>query len=151
MLWVKDSPSLTESSIEDIRNFIDQYQHCELPSEDDDERLRDLILCRQKHVHRDYCTRKSDGRCRFRFPKWPLKRTLVQTTNQKVTAEAREKLRSYRKLIIPQMTHLQSLSIDEYFNRINVDYDDYENCVQMNMSEPSFHQRREISEMTINS
>ena len=72
LIWIKDAPSLTESSIEDVRQFIDKYQHCYLPSESEDPQLRNLILARQKHKHRDYCTRNIDGRCRFRFPKWPL-------------------------------------------------------------------------------
>ena len=57
----------------------------------------------------------------------------------------------YRKKIVDEMTKLESLTIDEFFKRVQINYQDYEDTLQATMAEPGYHQKRGISEMIINS
>jgi len=74
LLWVSDAPEFDKDSDREVCEFIDRYQTCCIP--DDDEELKNLVLNVQKHSHSKSC-RMKDGSCRFSFPKTPCERTIV--------------------------------------------------------------------------
>jgi hypothetical protein len=69
LLWVKNAPSISKNSPEDVASFIDKYISCSIPSDDD--LLASLIGTVQRHTHSFTC--KTHGtKCRFSFPKPPV-------------------------------------------------------------------------------
>jgi len=74
LLWVSDAPEFDKDSDREVCEFIDRYQTCCIP--DDDEELKNLVLNIQKHSHSKSC-RMKDGSSRFSFPKTPCERTIV--------------------------------------------------------------------------
>ena len=74
LLWISDAPEFDTDSDREVCKFIDRYQTCRIP--DDDEELKSLVLNVQKHSHSKSC-RMKDGSCRFSFPKTPCERTIV--------------------------------------------------------------------------
>lgn len=73
LLWVKNIPSISQNSPEDVAAFIDQYVGCTIPQ---DNHLASLIQSVQRHIHSFTC--KTHGtRCRFSFPKPPVHKTTV--------------------------------------------------------------------------
>ena len=74
LIWIKDAPSISENTPEEVTSFIDQYISCTLP-EDDDE-LCTLVKTLQTHRHSETC-KKHGTNCRFCFPKPPINETTV--------------------------------------------------------------------------
>ena len=54
ILWMKDSPKLNINSDEEVVAFINKYQMCAIPVEEDSD-LKSLVLSLQKHVHSATC------------------------------------------------------------------------------------------------
>ena len=71
LLWVKDAPVYGTDSDEDVLAFIDKYQTCPFPS---NQQLQKLVKL-QTHVHSSGCLR--NGMCRFGIPKSPSPCTLI--------------------------------------------------------------------------
>ena len=75
IVWIKDAPKFGTDRVEDVVEFIDKYQTCAIP--DNDQELHDLVQL-QSHVHSSSCMRK--GSCHFHIPKLPSPVTLISTT-----------------------------------------------------------------------
>ena len=76
ILWIKDAPKVGIDTDVDIANFIDRYQSCSIPDNDDE--LRTLVKTLQTHVHS-----RTSGKaqsCRFRFPHPPSDNTVIAKT-----------------------------------------------------------------------
>jgi hypothetical protein len=74
ILWIKDAPKLDVNTDEEVISFIDKYQTCVIPDEENTD-LRNIVLSLQKHVHSSTC--RKHGSCRFRFPHPPSGKTLI--------------------------------------------------------------------------
>jgi hypothetical protein len=118
ILWIKDAPKLYVNTDEEVISFIDKYQTCVIPDEENTN-LRNLVLSLQKHVHSSTCRKR--GSCRFMFPHPPSWKTLIARppdksdptilrnvlkTNQEVLREVRELMEDKN---IPEEITLQSL------------------------------------------
>ena len=73
ILWIKDAPKIGVNTDEEIAQFIDRYQSCSLPVDDDE--MRELVTSLQTHVHSRTCRRAQS--CRFRFPHPPSDTTVI--------------------------------------------------------------------------
>ena len=78
IVWVKDAPVFDEDPDEEIVEFIDKYISCELPNENDDHELHEIVSNVQMHTkrHTKSC-RKTGQVCRFNFPKPPSNKTFI--------------------------------------------------------------------------
>ena len=78
IVWVKDAPVFDEDPDEEIAEFIDKYISCELPNENDDPELHEIVSNVQMHTkrHTKSC-RKTGQVCRFNFPKPPSNKTFI--------------------------------------------------------------------------
>ena len=74
LLWVRDAPSISESSPSDLSTFIDKYISCTVP--DNNNQLSSLVQTVQRHSHSATCT-KHGTKCRFSFPKPLMSETSV--------------------------------------------------------------------------
>ncbi|XP_022312092.2 uncharacterized protein LOC111117320 [Crassostrea virginica] len=81
LYWVENAPKLDEDSEDTICNFVDKYITCEIPSEEDDPELRQIVLDVQQHSkgHSKSC-RKKGTECRFNFPRPPSECTFISRT-----------------------------------------------------------------------
>ncbi|KAI8500856.1 hypothetical protein Bbelb_216740 [Branchiostoma belcheri] len=84
ILWIKDAPRIDVDSDADVIRFIDKYQTCAIPGENDSE-LRDLVLSLQKHAHSSSCRRQQ--LCRFHFPHVPSNNTLIARQSDEISPE----------------------------------------------------------------
>jgi hypothetical protein len=75
LIWVAGAPRPGIDSDEDVVAFIDKYQKCDFPS--NDEQLCDLVKQLQVHKHSQTCRKTGTGMCRFGFPKPPSPSTLI--------------------------------------------------------------------------
>lgn len=73
LLWVKDAPEIGKNTDEEITEFIDKYQTCGIP--EDDEELAQLVKRLQMHVHCKTC--KRNGKWRFNFPHPSSDKTVI--------------------------------------------------------------------------
>ena len=78
LVWVQDAPDPYTVSDHEIVDFVDKYVSCELPSENDDPELHEIVKSCQMHSknHTKSC-RKTGKTCRFAFPKPPSDRTFI--------------------------------------------------------------------------
>ncbi len=73
ILWVENAPEIDKATDDEVACFIDKYQHCSIPA--DDEELAALVQRLQTHVHSPTCRKHSQ--CRFNFPHPPSPKTLI--------------------------------------------------------------------------
>ena len=78
LVWVQDAPDPYTVSDNEITDFVDRYVSSELPSENDDPELHEIVKSCQMHSknHTKSC-RKTGKTCRFAFPKPPSERTFI--------------------------------------------------------------------------
>ena len=92
ILWIKDAPKLDINTDEEVISFIDKYQTCVIPDEENTD-LRNLVLSLKKHVHSSTCRKR--GSCRFRFPHPPSGKTLIaRSPDESDTAILRKVLKT---------------------------------------------------------
>jgi len=85
LLWLKGAPKIGENSDEEVVEFIDKYCTVRLPKEDDD--FRELVM-RQRHIHTKTCYKKKKSECRFKFPRKPMKKTVIIRNVKNKVADA---------------------------------------------------------------
>jgi PIF1-like helicase/Helitron helicase-like domain at N-terminus len=66
LVWIDKAPSF--ESPEGIR-LIDDVISCNFPTEEEDEKLHNLVKACQKHDHRATCYKNNSESCRFGFPR----------------------------------------------------------------------------------
>jgi hypothetical protein len=135
ILWIKEAPKLDVNTDEEVISFIDKYQTCVIPDEENTD-LRNLVLSMQKLVHSSTCRKR--GSCRFRFPHPPSGKTLIAKppdesdrtilrnvlkTNQEVLPKVRELMEDKN---IPEEITLQSL-----LQKANVEPHLYERALEL--------------------
>jgi hypothetical protein len=75
VIWTDDAPK-PEDDHDAVTKFIDQYVTCQIPNEDEDPELHELVTTVQQHHHSATCKKKGTF-CRFNFPKLPSRKTIV--------------------------------------------------------------------------
>ena len=82
VIWVQDAPVCGINTEKEVCTFVDQYISCQLPRQNDDPELFQLVSTLQQHRHTRTC-RKSGQLCRFHFPKIPVPYTLLSEDKKK--------------------------------------------------------------------
>ncbi|XP_006820870.1 uncharacterized protein LOC100373785 [Saccoglossus kowalevskii] len=82
LFWVEDAPTIDKDPDEQVTEFVDKYVTCEIPSQEHDEELYEIVNSVQKHStrHSKSC-RKQGTECRFNFPRPPSKGTFISRAN----------------------------------------------------------------------
>ena len=150
IIWVKDAPQYGKESDKEVTDFIDKYQICTKPTED--EELLELVQL-QKHVHSKSCLRY--GSCRFGIPKMPSPQTLIssepETDNKTELVCAAKKVFSKVQKTLDGMETEGDVTLDEVLNISEISFDSYLEALKTSKNGHSVVLRRNPSEMNINS
>ena len=90
---VKDAPTLDNDSDQQITVFVNRFITCELPDEQDDPVLHDLVKSRQSHHHTRSCKKKVGVPCRFLYPKPPLNNTIIVRPSKNIPSNSMNNMR----------------------------------------------------------
>ncbi|XP_071476043.1 uncharacterized protein [Diadema antillarum] len=93
LFWVETAPYLGIDKDETVIDFVDKYISCNIPCEDEDEELYEIVKNVQLHSkkHSKSCKKKGTA-CRFNFPRPASVKTFVVNpkVNPEVTDEAQD-------------------------------------------------------------
>ena len=86
LLWVEDAPKLNEDDDETVVAFVDRYISTELPDQEQDPELHEIVTSVQAHrrKHSKSC-KKGKKECRFNFPKCVAKETFISRPHEDIT------------------------------------------------------------------
>ena len=124
LAWVRDAPSIEKDTEQEVQEFIDKMITCALPEDDAD--LAELISLVQRHVHSIAC--KTPGsKCRFDFPRPPLKSTKVFKPLDEVPSKSVQQVYSgILSLVYSKLEESSEWnSVDELLAAANVSEKDY--------------------------
>ena len=151
IVWIQNAPKFGIDPIEEVTEFIDKYQTCANPSDDND--LHELVKL-QSHVHSSSCMKK--GSCRFGIPKLPSPVTLISSEpddeNQRL-----EQLQAAKEIFIRindmlmDIGHLENVTLQQLLQACNVPMDDYITALSTSKRGHTLVLRRTPQEMNINS
>ncbi|XP_071486145.1 uncharacterized protein [Diadema antillarum] len=93
LFWVENAPNLGIDKDETVIDFVDKYISCNIPCEDEDEELNEIVKNVQLHSkkHSKSCKKKGTT-CRFNFPRQPSEKTFIvkPDDNPEFTEEAHD-------------------------------------------------------------
>ena len=134
ILWMKDAPKLDVNNDEEVATFIDKYQTCAIPPEEEND-LRDLVLSLQKHVHSSTC--RNGKSCRFNFPHFPSSKTViarqVDSDDPSVVKQALDvKTTIFEKVdkVMKDKEVAEDISLTNLLQKAEVHPDSYQEAVQ---------------------
>ena len=79
LVWIKDAPEIEDPEhCQDVTDFIDRYINCQMPDEEADPELHQIVSEVQVHSRKHSKTcKKGNVLCRFGFPKLPMEKTII--------------------------------------------------------------------------
>ena len=150
ILWIKDAPQYGKDSDEKVTEFIDKYQVCSYPH--DDEELQSLVQL-QKHTHSSSCLRY--GLCRFGIPKMPSPLTLIssepENDNDKVKiVNGAKQVFSQVQKILDEISDFENVTLDHVLEASRVTMEEYIGALNVSKNGHSVVLQRKLQEMNIN-
>ena len=76
-IWVLNAPILTEETIEDYVRWIDGIISAQLPDQQENSALHNLVKTYQMHRHSHSCRKYKKDKCRFHFGRFFTSKTIV--------------------------------------------------------------------------
>ncbi|XP_006822000.1 uncharacterized protein LOC102807333, partial [Saccoglossus kowalevskii] len=78
LFWVDNAPIVDNDADDKVVDFVDKYVTCNMPSQDEDSELHEIVNKVQKHStrHSKSCKKKGTN-CRFNFPRPPCTRSFI--------------------------------------------------------------------------
>ena len=150
ILWIKDAPQYGKDSDEKVTEFIDKYQVCSYPH--DDEELQNLVQL-QKHTHSSSCLRY--GLCRFGIPKMPSPVTLISSEPEntddkvKIVNGAKDVFSRVQK-ILDEITDFENVTLEHVLEASGITMEEYIDALEVSKNGHSVVLRRKLLEMNIN-
>ncbi|XP_062589569.1 uncharacterized protein LOC134251199, partial [Saccostrea cucullata] len=91
LFWIEGAPKFGENSDSEVVEFIDRYVTCEVPDEQEDQELHDIVMSVQQHSknHSKSCKKKGTV-CRFNFPRPPSQRTFISKPHETSSTDRNE-------------------------------------------------------------
>ena len=150
ILWIKDAPQYGKDSDENVTEFIDKYQVCSYPH--DDEELQSLVQL-QKHTHSSSCLRY--GLCRFGIPKMPSPVTLIssepENADEKLNiVNGAKELFSRVQKILDEIPDFENVTLEHVLEASGVTMEEYINALEVSKNGHSVVLQRKLLEMNIN-
>ena len=150
ILWIKDAPQYGKDSDEKVTEFIDQYQVCSYPH--DDEELQSLVQL-QKHTHSSSCLRY--GLCRFGIPKMPSPVTLISSEPEDADDKVKivigaKKVFSQVQKILDEISDFENVTLDHVLEASGVTMEEYIDALSISKNGHSVVLQRKLLEMNIN-
>ncbi|XP_062600070.1 uncharacterized protein LOC134261665 [Saccostrea cucullata] len=154
LAWIDRAPSVQKNTLEEVQQFIDRYITCELPENDDI--LHELLSTVQKHSHSTAC-RKHGEKCRFHFPRPPVKQTIVaKPPVDTPSAAMQEQYSAVLTAVHEQLVNLnpgENISVDQLLQRASVTESLYEKAliwIATKNGQPAVLLKRSPAEVNIN-
>ena len=120
LIWTTDCPKLTSDSKDAYVKFIDKHVQGNLPNEEDEPELHQLVKMYQRHNHSKTCRKYKNVSCGFNFGQFFMKRTIIaKPLNENIREEVRSNILSRRKEIRSSVKN----KIDEVLNPSTEKYD----------------------------
>ena len=155
VLWVKGAPAHDDN--EDIlRNFIDRYVTCILPTPEEDEQMNKLVSELQRHTHSASC-RKSGKKCRFNYPRPVAPLTVVASPPETDDPEEDKKLLESSLEIMTKVKEVMekeegvaTWTVQEVLEKAGVTEESYLQALRINKKGKSIIYQRTPEEININ-
>nr|XP_022298213.1 uncharacterized protein LOC111107339 [Crassostrea virginica] len=162
LYWIENAPKLDQDGEETVCDFIDKYVSCAVPSENEDEELRSIVLAVQQHSkkHSKSC-RKKGSECRFNFPRPPSVNTFINSPQEEGVSEndpevidlKQEQLLA-KQILLSVWNEVQDLddskTTEDIFNNINLTQEQYEEAHKSLAKKRSIVLQRNPDELWIN-
>ena len=138
ILWIKDAPQYEKDSDEKVTEFIDKYQVCPYPH--DDEELQSCLRY---------------GLCRFGIPKMPSPVTLISSEPEnpddkvKIVNGAKKVFLKVQK-ILDEISDFENVNLDHVLDASGVTMDEYIDALNISKNVHSVVLQRKLQEMNIN-
>ena len=98
LIWTSDCPKLTSESKDAYVEYIDKHVQANLPDENDEPELYEMIKMYQKHNHSKTYRKYKNVSCRFNFGQFFTKQTIVaEPLDQNLDDESKSSLLNRRK------------------------------------------------------
>ncbi|XP_078330659.1 uncharacterized protein LOC111107339 [Crassostrea virginica] len=162
LYWIENAPKLDQDGDETVCDFIDKYVSCAVPSENEDEELRSIVLAVQQHSkkHSKSC-RKKGSECRFHFPRPPSVNTFINSPQEEGVSESdpeiidlkQEQLLA-KQILLSVWNEVQDVddlkTTEDIFNNINLTQEQYEEAHKRLAKKRSIVLQRNPDELWIN-
>ena len=150
VVWVKNAPRYGIDSEDNVTSFIDKYQTCHYPEQDDE--LRELVHL-QKHAHSSTCMQR--GVCRFNIPKQPSPMTLFSTEpigddKADILKHSKDTLAVVKETIKEQEDN-PSLALEQILEKCEIKGENYLKALKTSRSGNVLVLQRSTHELSINS
>ncbi|KAL6484152.1 hypothetical protein MHYP_G00061970 [Metynnis hypsauchen] len=155
LFWIKDAPEYGKDDDCTVTAFIDNYISCQLPDEQTDPELHNIVKDVQSHSrnHTKSC-KKGKRHCRFGFPKPPVKSTFITQPGERKTDGSDPKAQSKSKLkIIWDCLNDPAASFestDALLSKCNMTYKEFFSHLNSLSETNVIMQKREIKDCWIN-
>ncbi|KAL6485916.1 hypothetical protein MHYP_G00053080 [Metynnis hypsauchen] len=155
LFWIKDAPEYGKDDDCTVTAFIDNYISCQLPDEQTDLELHNIVKDVQSHSrnHTKSC-KKGKRHCRFGFPKPPVKSTFITQPGERKTDGSDPKAQSKSKLkIIWDCLNDPAASFestDALLSKCNMTYKEFFSHLNSLSETNVIMQKREIKDCWIN-
>ena len=143
-LWIVNAHVLSDNTIESYTEWLDQMISAELPDEDAEPTLFELVKNYQLNRHSKTCLKYRNGKCRFDFGRFFIERTIIA---KPLPDSLTELEKAEIMLVISTILNKVKAYIDSKLNRLKHNFydksrDDFEhvgsiNCIlnQLGISE----------------
>ena len=76
-IWILNAPKLTKVNIDGYRKWVDSVIRSDLPDQNNEPVLFELVKTYQTHHHSKTCFKYRNEKCRFRFGKFFTNKTII--------------------------------------------------------------------------
>ena len=129
IIWVKNAPKIGVQTDQEVIDFINKYQMCDLPT--NDQELLELVQLLQTHVHSASCRRPLSS-CRFHFPLPPTKNTIIAREEEDDTKLKKVKITlSKINEIISEKEFDRNITLDELLRKCAITDQEYVNALSL--------------------
>ena len=151
MFWIKDAPTVEDSSPQEIEQFIDDHITCYRPTEEDDPKLQELVG-RQMHKHSHTCKKGNHDTCRFHYPMPPMKQTmLLDPLDEEYEGidEAKELWTKIQKTLI-DMKYGEQITFATFLEQLQVSEQQYIQAIRSSIKTTTIFLKRSPFEIRVN-
>ena len=156
----------TDNGIEytsDITELIDQWVSVSLDT--GSEELNSLVKEVNTHKHTKSCMKRGTGHCRFNFPRFPSKETLIAKplVNKPDASEEdikrnEEELKNAKRILSTVRTELEAIdeetlqqnSLEDFLKPLDIEIDEYQHALSISERGNSVILERKLNEINVN-
>ena len=151
---VKDAPRLDRETDDQCIAFINKYISCQMPNENEDSELFQLVKTRQIHHHTRTCKQNKNKSCRFGYPRSPSPLTLIarppDTENAATLKKTAMEIQSKVYHALANSDHTSPVSLESILSLAQIDETQYIAALKTAQRRVTVIMKRDPAETTIN-